>query len=77
MRFILLALLGLVMLAALIGTMAASSYSGTSFHTPGARRITLDHVFNGTFGPDRKQLDWVPEGALVVEKCACASWPDL
>jgi dipeptidyl aminopeptidase len=53
----------LVVFAALIGVIAAYTYSGnTTYHTPGVRKITMDHVFNGTFNADKKGLRWVPEG---------------
>lgn len=56
-------LLGLVCFAGLIGVIAASSYTGSAtYHSPGVKKITMDHMFNGTFVPMRKALRWVPEG---------------
>ena len=51
--------------AALIGVFAAFSYSGTSFQVRGTQHITLDHVFNGTFGVDKHGVRWVPEGLAI------------
>ncbi|KAG6885763.1 hypothetical protein C0993_010275 [Termitomyces sp. T159_Od127] len=47
--------------ASFIGYSAARSYKAVvSYHT-GSRKITMDHIFNGTFGVDRKSVNWVPE----------------
>ncbi|EIN06216.1 dipeptidyl aminopeptidase [Punctularia strigosozonata HHB-11173 SS5] len=51
----------LVFLAAGIGGLAAMSYTGTVYRVPGTQHITMDHIFNGTFGVDRQSLRWVPE----------------
>lgn len=42
--------------------LAAMSYTGTAYHVPGAKHITMDHVFNGTFNAQKQSLNWVPEG---------------
>lgn len=28
-------------------------------------RITMDHIFNGTFSPEKKSLHWVPQGVCI------------
>lgn len=61
MRYLLGALLGLCVLAATIGFLAARSYRGTSFKTKGPNRITMDHIFNGTFRVESSDLHWVAE----------------
>ncbi|KAJ7460697.1 dipeptidyl aminopeptidase [Mycena latifolia] len=61
LRLLLISLAGLVGLSAIIGIVAAHSYVGTTYHMPGVRKITMDHVFNGTFSVDRRALAWVPE----------------
>ncbi|KZT20995.1 hypothetical protein NEOLEDRAFT_1074339 [Neolentinus lepideus HHB14362 ss-1] len=61
LRWLVICLVSLVLLAAFIGAFAARSYSGSSHHVPGAQHITMDHIFNGTFRVDRRGLRWVPE----------------
>ena len=61
-RGILLALAALLTLSGVIGLFAALSYKETKRVLPGNERITLDHVFNGTFAAARTGLSWVPEG---------------
>ena len=61
-RILAIVLISLVSLAALIGIIAGFTYSGTSYHTPGMRRITMDDIFNGTFHAAKAQVNWVPEG---------------
>ncbi|KAJ7746743.1 dipeptidyl aminopeptidase [Mycena maculata] len=61
LRILVISLAFLVALAAIIGIIAAHSYVGNTYHAPGVRRITMDHVFNGTFNADRRSLSWVPE----------------
>jgi dipeptidyl aminopeptidase len=63
LRCLVICLGALVALAACIGVLAALSYTGTAYHVPGAQRITMDHVFNGTFYAFKQGLNWVPEGA--------------
>ena len=36
------------------------AYSVPDLH-PKSSRITMDHLFNGTFSPERVSLHWVPE----------------
>jgi dipeptidyl aminopeptidase len=61
LRALIISLVALVTLAGIIGIIAAHTYKGTNYRLPGATRITMDHVFNGTFSPDRQSLHWVPE----------------
>ncbi|KAF7322541.1 hypothetical protein HMN09_00032600 [Mycena chlorophos] len=61
LRLLVIALASLVALSGIIGIIAAHSYVGTTYRAPGIAKITMDHVFNGTFSPDRKSVDWVPE----------------
>lgn len=51
-----------MVLAGLIGILAAHVYSGTLYHGGGRRHIELDHIFNGTFYAYSKSLEWVSEG---------------
>jgi dipeptidyl aminopeptidase B len=49
----------------LIGVFAARSYTHASYyHLPGVQHITMDHIFNGTFYAQTKDLNWVPEGKV-------------
>ncbi|KAH7106073.1 dipeptidyl peptidase IV N-terminal region-domain-containing protein [Auriculariales sp. MPI-PUGE-AT-0066] len=61
LRVLLFALLGLCVLAATIGFIAASSYNGTTFRSHGPGRIDMNHIFNGTFRSDTTVIHWVPE----------------
>ena len=65
LRGLLLALAALLTLSGVIGLFAALSYKDTKRIVPRNERITLDHVFNGTFSASRSQLSWVPEGVSV------------
>ena len=50
-------------MAIIIGILAARNYSGSTLkQLRGLKHITMEHVFNGTFGVERKSLRWVPEG---------------
>ncbi|KAF7303130.1 hypothetical protein MKEN_01276700 [Mycena kentingensis (nom. inval.)] len=60
-RLLVIALASLVALSGIIGIIAAHSYVGKTYRAPGIRKITMDHVFNGTFYVERRNLDWVPE----------------
>ncbi|KAG6816533.1 hypothetical protein H0H87_005395 [Tephrocybe sp. NHM501043] len=51
----------IIALSSLIGVFAARSYKGAVKYRPGTRKITMDHVFNGTFSVDHKSVNWVPE----------------
>jgi hypothetical protein len=63
-RFVALCLMSLLGLVVVVGIFAGFS-SGNSYRTRGSKHITMDHLFNGTFGVERKSLNWVPEGASV------------
>ncbi|KAJ3513436.1 hypothetical protein NMY22_g15040 [Coprinellus aureogranulatus] len=60
LRLLLLGIAVLVGLACLIGVLAAMAYSVPELHPKGLK-ITMDHIFNGTFSPERLSLHWVPE----------------
>ncbi|KAK8844035.1 hypothetical protein IAR55_006829 [Kwoniella newhampshirensis] len=61
-RKILAVLITIVAFAAVIGGLAATGYSAPSYYAKsGTKRITMDHIFNGTFNAYSKQLDWVKE----------------
>jgi dipeptidyl aminopeptidase len=64
LRCLVLSLGSLVLLAVLLGVLAARTYNQTSYRyrAPGNKHITMDHVFNGTFAADRRSLAWVSEG---------------
>jgi len=56
----------LVGFAALIGIIAATTYTDSPrYRRPGFQKITMDHVFNGTFYAEHKDIHWVPEGKAV------------
>lgn len=81
-RGLLLALAALLTLSGVIGLFAALSYKEVKRIVLGNERITLDHVFNGTFSVARTELTWVPEGAppksatlVIVELTAGSSLP--
>ncbi len=61
-RGLLVALAALLTFSASIGLFAALSYKETKRALPGNKRITMDHIFNGTFHVARTGLSWVPEG---------------
>jgi dipeptidyl aminopeptidase len=61
-RGLLVALAALLTLSGVIGLFAALSYKETKRAVPGNERITMDHIFNGTFRVARTGLSWVPEG---------------
>ncbi|KAG8884962.1 hypothetical protein FRB97_002790 [Tulasnella sp. 331] len=62
LRYLIYSLLGLVGMASIIGVLAAWSYNGTTFRALSLKPLTMDTVFDGTFGVDRRSLNWVPEG---------------
>ena len=65
LRFLVVALGSLVLVAIVIGIIAAHTYTGTTFaRIRGVQHITMDHIFNGTFYAKHVGLRWVPEGAL-------------
>jgi dipeptidyl aminopeptidase len=59
----------LVGFAALIGIIAASSYTDSPTHRrAGFRKITMDHLFNGTFSAEHKGIHWVREGKVMLHE---------
>ncbi|KAF8493019.1 dipeptidyl aminopeptidase [Russula emetica] len=70
-RGLLLALAAILTFSGAIGLFAALSYKETKRAAPGNKRITMDHIFNGTFHVARTGLSWVPEagdGVFSLEK---------
>lgn len=63
LRALVISLAALVCLAGLIGIIAASAYSGAVMRH-GSQKITMDHVFNGTFYAESHHLQWAPQGML-------------
>ncbi|KAK0215051.1 dipeptidyl aminopeptidase [Armillaria fumosa] len=61
LRFLVVTLGVLVGMAALIGVIAAHTYVGTVYRLPGVRKLTMEHVFNGTFWAAERRLAWVGE----------------
>ncbi|KAI0339697.1 dipeptidyl aminopeptidase [Trametopsis cervina] len=61
LRCLVFSLVALVTMATVIGIFAAISYRGNSFQVHGTQRLTMDHIFNGTFSPDSNDVRWVPE----------------
>ena len=61
-RGLLIALAALLTFSGAIGLFAALSYKETKRAVPGNKRITMDHIFNGTFHVAQTGLSWVPEG---------------
>ena len=60
-------LIALVLIAGVVGIVAGYTYSGQSLRKQaGRRRLTMDHIFNGTFRYSRPDLNWVAEGALNI-----------
>ncbi|TFK19411.1 dipeptidyl-peptidase [Coprinopsis marcescibilis] len=60
LRWLLGGLAALVGLACTVGVIAAVTY--TAAPPPvGLRKITMDHIFNGTFSAQSQSLHWVPE----------------
>jgi dipeptidyl aminopeptidase len=48
-----------------VGAFAGTVYSvPTHLVKSGKQHITMDHIFNGTFGVTTKTLNWVKEGEL-------------
>jgi dipeptidyl aminopeptidase B len=61
-RGLLLALAAILTFSGAIGLFAALSYKETKRAVLGNKRITMDHIFNGTFNVERTGLSWIPEG---------------
>ncbi|WVR09063.1 hypothetical protein IAU60_006124 [Kwoniella sp. DSM 27419] len=63
-RKVLAILVVMITLAGLIGGLAATGYSAPTYGIKsGNQRITMDHIFNGTFGTRYKDINWVKEAA--------------
>ncbi|KIJ65436.1 hypothetical protein HYDPIDRAFT_88548 [Hydnomerulius pinastri MD-312] len=81
LRCLIISLASLVFLSACIGVFAATTlYHGKTYRAPGARKISLDHVFNGTFNAYAQSLHWVPEagdGVFSILKNAQIQLVDL
>ncbi|KAG2012084.1 dipeptidyl-peptidase and tripeptidyl-peptidase, variant 5 [Coprinopsis cinerea AmutBmut pab1-1] len=60
LRWLIIGLVGLVGLAVGIGFIAAVTYTDAPL-VQGLRKLTMDHIFNGTFSARTTQLNWVPE----------------
>ena len=66
LKILIVALALLVSLAVIIGVFAARSYTGTAFRIQqGVQHLTMDHMFNGTFSAQKKDIHWVPEGVYM------------
>lgn len=62
LKYLIISLASLVFLSASIGLFAATSlYNGQTYRLPGARKLSLDHIFNGTFSASGENVNWVPE----------------
>ncbi|RDB18477.1 putative dipeptidyl-aminopeptidase B [Hypsizygus marmoreus] len=61
LRFLAILLAVFLAFSVLIGIIAGFTYSEVPRHRPGSKKITMDHLFNGTFAIERKSVDWVPE----------------
>ena len=60
---VLAALIGVLVLAGLIGAFAGTVYSVPNHLVKsGTKHISMDHIFNGTFAVTTKTLNWVKEG---------------
>ncbi|KAL1739557.1 dipeptidyl peptidase IV N-terminal region-domain-containing protein, partial [Schizophyllum fasciatum] len=81
-RYLAIALASLVGLSAIIGIFASLSYSakGSVYHTQGVKKFSMDHVFNGTFAVETKDLHWVKEagdGVFSVQEDGYIKLVDL
>ncbi|CAE6405098.1 unnamed protein product [Rhizoctonia solani] len=82
LRCLVLSIGSLVLLAILLGLLAAKTYNQTSYRyrAPGNKHITMDHVFNGTFAAERRSLSWVREagdGVYSIEENGSIKLVDL
>lgn len=60
-------LIGILVFAAGIGALSAFAYAGPAYSAvKGNRHMTMDHIFNGTFSPNAKRIDWVKEGMFTA-----------
>lgn len=56
-------LIGILVFAAGIGALSALTYAGPAYSVvQGNKHMTMDHIYNGTFSPVTKRIDWVKEG---------------
>lgn len=61
---ILAVLIAIVAFAGVIGALSAWTYSAPSYSAKsGNRHITMDHIFNGTFGYRSRSIEWVKGAA--------------
>ncbi|KAG7094398.1 hypothetical protein E1B28_007998 [Marasmius oreades] len=61
LRFLIITILVLLFLSGIIGLIAARTYVGTGYRIPGTKKVTMDHIFNGTFRAIETSVEWVPE----------------
>jgi len=54
-----------VLFAVAVGSFAGLLYR-KKYIAKGNERITMDHIFNGTFAAEQYSLNWVPEGVLTA-----------
>lgn len=64
MRLFATILIAVILLSGAVGLIAARTYRGVLQHRAGSRKITIDHIFNGTFASERRSINWVPEGVF-------------
>jgi uncharacterized membrane protein SpoIIM required for sporulation len=65
-------LVGILVFAAVIGALSAFTYAGPSYSVvQGNKHMTMDHIFNGTFSPVTKRIDWVKEGKHHFSQTVC------
>jgi hypothetical protein len=64
LRFLIYCLGGLAFIAASLAFFSQSRLLSQygSLSTVATKKITLDHIFNGTFGAEQRSLRWIPEG---------------
>ncbi|KAG5652732.1 hypothetical protein H0H81_003931 [Sphagnurus paluster] len=62
LRFFAILLAVLLLFSATVGIIAARNYQEVESYRPGTRKLTIDHMFNGTFSQERTSVNWVPEG---------------
>lgn len=69
LRYLIYSLASLVFLSACIGVFAATNlYHGKPYHASRERKVSLDHIFNGTFNKYIQDLHWVPEGTQKMSR---------
>ncbi|TFK73733.1 dipeptidyl aminopeptidase [Pluteus cervinus] len=80
LRCLIIFIASVVVFSIVVGVLAANSYVGSTFRTHGSKKITMDHVFNGTFSIQKKSLHWVPEagdGVFSIEEGGVIRLVDL